>query len=114
MCIFKELLFGNGLVMFQVLSSASQRSRLGEASIMKLDHLLKSSVPHLADLISIKSSRVLLRQMEEVLASLPVALRALLWMLLYLNYGTFRVRFPLLSHQWDSGSLRTGFCLSKL
>lgn len=61
---------------------------------MKLDRLLKSSIPHLADVISIKSSRV--PQMEAVLASLPVALRALLWMLLYLNYGIFRVCVPLL------------------
>lgn len=51
------------------------RSRLREAGNVTLDHLLKNGVPHFADLLSIKSSRLLLWLVEKVCASLPEDLR---------------------------------------
>ena len=76
MWVFEEPLFGNDIITSQVLSSASLRVRLIEAGRVKLGHLLKTSVPHLADMLCIRSTRVLLRLVEEVCASLPVGLRA--------------------------------------
>ena len=43
---------------------------------MKLGHLMKTSIPHLAERINIRSNRLLLRLVEEVCASLPEVLRA--------------------------------------
>lgn len=76
MWIFEEPLFGNITITSQVLSFASLRVRLKEAGLVKLGHLMKTSVPHLADLLCIKSTRVLLRLVKEVCASLPAGLRA--------------------------------------
>ncbi|KAK0148421.1 Transposon TX1 uncharacterized protein [Merluccius polli] len=76
MWVFEEPLFGNTIITSQVLSSASLRVRLIEAGLVKLGHLLKTSVPQLADRLCIRSTRVLLRLVEEVCASLPAGLRA--------------------------------------
>ena len=76
MWIFEEPLFRNDMITSHVLSSASLRVRLIEAGRVKLGHLLKTSVPHLADMLCIRSTRVLLRLVEEVCASLPAGLRA--------------------------------------
>lgn len=51
------------------------RSGLREAGNVTLDHGLNNWVPHFADLLSIKSSRLLLWLVEEVCASLPEDLR---------------------------------------
>ena len=88
MWLFEEPLFGSSYIASQVLTSASLRSRLREAGCVKLGHLLKFSIPHLAELTNIRSSRLLLRLVEEVCASLPGVLRAF-------------VGDPLLAGQWD-------------
>jgi len=64
MWLFEEPLFGTTTITSQVLSSASLRVRLREAGLVKLGHLLKTTVPHLADLLCIKSTEVLLRLVE--------------------------------------------------
>lgn len=76
MWLFEEPLFGNTTITSQVLSSASLRVRMREAGLVKLGHLLKTSIPHMADLMCIKSTRVLLRLVEEICVSLPAGLRA--------------------------------------
>ncbi len=76
MWVFEEPLVGNSFISSQVLSSVSLRSRLTEAGIVKLGHLMKTSIPRLAELLNIRSNRLLLRLVEEVCASLPAALRA--------------------------------------
>lgn len=62
---------GNSLVTSQVLSSAS----LSGAGIVKMGHLLKIFIPHLACSAQIRPNRLLLWLVDEVFASLPVALR---------------------------------------
>ena len=76
MWLFEEPLFGNNFISSQVLVSVSLRSRLREAGCVKLGHLMKTSIPHLADRINIRSNRLLLRLVEEVCASLLDVLRA--------------------------------------
>lgn len=88
MWLFEEPLISNAFITSQVLSSASMRSRLREAGCVKLGHLMKLSIPELADLLDVRSNRLLLRLVEEVCASLPGALRA---------YAVDRT----LSDQWD-------------
>ncbi|TWW77693.1 Transposon TX1 uncharacterized 149 kDa protein ORF 2 [Takifugu flavidus] len=75
MWIFEEPLFGNSIITSRVLSSASLRSRLRDAGVVKLGHLLKTSVPDLSDRLNMRSSRLLLQLVREVCASLPEALR---------------------------------------
>lgn len=86
--LFEEPLISNSFITSQVLSSVSLRSKLRETGCMKLGHLMKTSIPHLAGLLNIRSNRLLLRLVEEVCASLPEALRA---------YAVDRT----LSDQWD-------------
>lgn len=88
MWLFEEPLISNAFITSQVLSSASMRSRLREAGCVKLGHLMKLFIPELADLLDVRSNRLLLRLVEEVCASLPGALRA---------YAVDRT----LSDQWD-------------
>ena len=76
MWLFEEPLFGNHFISSQVLVSVSLRSRLREAGCVKLGHLMKTSIPHLAEWINIRSNRLLLRLVEEVCASLPEVFRA--------------------------------------
>ena len=71
-----ESLFGNNFITSQVLCSVSQRSRLREAGCVKLGRIMKTSIPHLAERINIRSNRLLLRLVEDVCASLPEVLRA--------------------------------------
>ncbi|TWW53858.1 Transposon TX1 uncharacterized 149 kDa protein ORF 2 [Takifugu flavidus] len=75
MWIFEEPLFGNSIITSRVLSSTSLRSRLRDAGVVKLGHLLKTSVPDLSDRLNMRSSRLLLQLVREVCASLPEALR---------------------------------------
>ncbi|TWW74457.1 Transposon TX1 uncharacterized 149 kDa protein ORF 2 [Takifugu flavidus] len=75
MWIFEEPLFGNSIITSRVLSSTSLRSRLRDAGVVKLGHLLKTSVPNLSDRLNMRSSRLLLQLVREVCASLPEALR---------------------------------------
>ncbi|XP_075968244.1 adhesion G-protein coupled receptor G6 [Anarhichas minor] len=89
MWLFEEPLFGSSYITSQVLTSVSLRSRLREAGCVKLGHLMKTSIPQLAELINIRSSRLLLRLVEEVCASLPAVLRAF-------------VGDRTLSDQWDN------------
>ena len=76
MCLFEEPLFGNNFITSQVLCSVSLRSRLREAGCVKLGHLMKTSIPHLAERTNIRSNRLLCRLVEEVCASLPEVLTA--------------------------------------
>ena len=76
MWLFEEPLFGNSFVTSQVLSCVSMRSRLREAGCVKLGHLMKTSITHLAELFNVRSNRLLIRLVEEVCASLPEVLRA--------------------------------------
>ncbi|TWW77612.1 Transposon TX1 uncharacterized 149 kDa protein ORF 2 [Takifugu flavidus] len=75
MWIFEEPLFGNSIITSRVLSSATLRSRLRDAGVVKLGHLLKTSVLNLSDRLNMRSSRLLLQLVREVCASLPEALR---------------------------------------
>ena len=74
--IFEEPLLGNNFIDSPILASASLRSKLREAGVVKLGHLLKTPVPQLAELLSIRSHRLLLRLVEQARAALPGALRA--------------------------------------
>eukprot|EP00064_Thunnus_orientalis_P019302 superscaffoldBa00004767_g19418 len=65
MWLFEEPLFGNSFITSQVLSFVSLRSRLREAGCVKLGHLMKTSITHLAELLNIRSNRLLLRLVEE-------------------------------------------------
>ena len=76
MWLFEEPLFGNNFITSQVLCSVSLRSRLREAGCVKLGHLMKTSIPHLAERTNIRPNRLLCRLVEEVCASLPEVLRA--------------------------------------
>ena len=76
MWLFEEPLFGNNFITSQVLCSFSLRSRLREAGCVKLGHLMKTSIPHLAERTNIRPNRLLCRLVEEVCASLPEVLRA--------------------------------------
>eukprot|EP00064_Thunnus_orientalis_P013666 superscaffoldBa00002262_g13706 len=76
MLLFEEPLFGNSFITSQVLSSVSLRSRLRQAGCVKLAHLMKISITHLAELLNIRSNKLLLRLAEEVYAALPEAFRA--------------------------------------
>lgn len=74
MWILEDLL-GRGLFTSRALS-VSLRSRLMEGGCVKLGHLMRTSIVHLSELLSIRSRRLLLRLVEEVRVSLPEALRA--------------------------------------
>ena len=76
MWLFEEPLFGNNFITSQVLYSVSLRSRLREAGCVKLGHLMKTSIPHLAERTNIRSNGLLCRLVEEVCASLPEVLTA--------------------------------------
>ncbi|CAJ1061464.1 ephrin type-B receptor 4b-like [Xyrichtys novacula] len=72
---FKEPLFQNSFISSGVLSSDSLRIRLREAGCVKLGHLLKTSIPHLAERFSIRSHRLLSKLVAEVCVSLPEVFR---------------------------------------
>nr|XP_040053522.1 uncharacterized protein zgc:113625 isoform X1 [Gasterosteus aculeatus aculeatus] len=88
MWLFEEQLFGNSYIMSQVLTSVSIKSRLREAGCVKLGHLVKTSIPHLAELSGVRSGRLLRRLVEEVWASLLEVFRDF-------------VRDRTISDQWD-------------
>lgn len=90
MWLFEEPLLGGKLITSQALTSVSLRTRLREAGCVKLGHLVKISIPHLAELTHIRSNRLLLRLVEEVCASLPEGFRSF-------------VKDRSLSDQWDGG-----------
>lgn len=89
--LFEEPLFRGGFIRSQVLSLVSLRSRLRDVGCVKLGHLMKTSIPHLAELLlmlNIGSNRLLLRVVENLCSSLPGVLRVF-------------VEDRTLSEQWD-------------
>ena len=78
-CGFEEPLFRNCCFLFSdPRSSVSMQSQLTGAGCLKLGHPMKISVPRLAELLNIRSHRLLVRLVEEVCRSLPDTLRAFL------------------------------------
>ena len=105
-------MFGNSLINSQVLSSVSLRSRLREAGCVKLGHLMKTSITHLAELLNIRSNRLLLSLVEEVCASLPEALKAFAEDRTLSNQwdDEYEYVFLSLAVSWDSGKMRRTYC----
>ena len=67
---------GNSLISTWTFSSASSISGWRGASCVKLGHLLKMSVPSLAELLDMRLNRLLHRLVEEACMSLPETRRA--------------------------------------